>query len=179
MVPPQVLAQRRSLFLSIYMKRIFLYLGFVALSLAASSCVTQQAFGYEMVCLGVGTEGSNLLKVYSYAKNYDKAVAQAKHDAVHGILFKGIVGSNGCGHQPAIVKPEEMSANQAFFDNFFQNGEYLRFVNISNDGSVSGADRLKVGNMYKIGVCVSVQKDALRKYLESAGIIKTLGVGIF
>ena len=53
------------------------------------------------------------------------------------------------------------------------------FVNISNDGSVSGADRLKVGSMYKIGVTVSVQKDALRKYLEQAGVIKPLGVGIF
>ena len=132
-----------------------------------------------MTCLGVGSEGSNLLKVYSYGKTHDKSVEQAKHDAVHGILFKGIVGSNGCANQPAMVKPQEQVANQAFFDEFFKKGEYLRFVNISNDGSVSGADRLKVGNMYKIGVTVSVQKDALRKYLEQAGVIKPLGVGIF
>ena len=57
--------------------------------------------------------------------------------------------------------------------------ENIFVLNISNDGSVSGADRLKVGNMYKIGVTVSVQKDALRKYLEQAGVIKPLGVGIF
>lgn len=104
---------------------------------------------------------------------------QAKHDAVHGILFKGIVGSNGCANQPAMVKPQEQVANQAFFDEFFKKGEYLRFVNISNDGSIGATDRLKVGSMYKIGVTVSVQKDALRKYLEQAGVIKPLGVGIF
>ena len=155
-------------------------MGLISLALTTSSCASQQqVFGYEMTCLGVGSEGSNLLKVYSYGKTYDKSVEQAKHDAVHGILFKGIVGSNGCANQPAMVKPQEQVANQAFFDEFFKKGEYLRFVNISNDGSVSGADRLKVGNMYKIGVTVSVQKDALRKYLEQDGVIKPLGVGIF
>ena len=162
------------------MRKDFVIKGLISLALTTSSCASQQqVFGYEMTCLGVGTEGSNLLKVYSYGKTYDKSVEQAKHDAVHGILFKGIVGSNGCANQPAMVKPQEQAANQAFFDEFFKKGEYLRFVNISNDGSVSGADRLKVGNMYKIGVTVSVQKDALRKYLEQAGVIKPLGVGIF
>lgn len=160
------------------MRKSFIIIGFIALALTTFSCSTP-TYGYEMTCLGVGSEGSNLLKVYSYGKNYDKAVKQAKHDAVHGILFKGIVGSNGCANQPAMVKPQEQVANQAFLDEFFKKGEYLRFVNISNDGSVSGADRLKVGSMYKIGVTVSVQKDALRKYLEQAGVIKPLGVGIF
>lgn len=162
------------------MRKDFVIMGLISLALTTSSCASQQqVFGYEMTCLGVGSEGSNLLKVYSYGKTYDKSVEQAKHDAVHGILFKGIVGSNGCANQPAMVKPQEQVANQAFFDEFFKKGEYLRFVNISNDGSVSGTDRLKVGNMYKIGVTVSVQKDALRKYLEQAGVIKPLGVGIF
>ena len=162
------------------MRKDFVIMGLISLALTTSSCASQQqVFGYEMTCLGVGSEGSNLLKVYSYGKTYDKSVEQAKHDAVHGILFKGIVGSNGCANQPAMVKPQEQVANQAFFDEFFKKGEYLRFVNISNDGSVSGADRLKVGSMSKIGVTVSVQKDALRKYLEQAGVIKPLGVGIF
>lgn len=160
------------------MRKSFIIIGFIALALTTLSCSTP-TYGYEMTCLGVGSEGSNLLKVYSYGKNYDKAVKQAKHDAVHGILFKGIVGSNGCANQPAMVKPQEQVANQAFFDEFFKKGEYLRFVNISNDGSIGATDRLKVGSMYKIGVTVSVQKDALRKYLEQAGVIKPLGVGIF
>ena len=161
------------------MKKIFLILGIVSLVLSFSSCATKNNFGYELHSLGVGSEGSNLIKVYSYANNYDKAVKQAKHDAVHGVLFKGIVGGNGCANQPAIVKPQELSTNQAFFDKFFTSGEYLRFVNLSNDGSIDGADRLRVGNKYKIGVVVSVQKDALRKYLEQEGIIKRLDAGIF
>lgn len=160
------------------MKKALLFLGFAALTLTTFSCASQQNMGYEIVCQGVGSEGSTLIKVYSYGKNYDKAVAQAKHDAVHGILFKGVTGSNGCYAQPAIVKPEEQAANKAFFDNFFKS-EYLRFVNISNDGSIGSGDRLKVGKTFKIGVTMSVQKDALRKYLEGAGVIKPLGAGIF
>ena len=155
------------------MKKTILILGLTALMLSLGSCATKNNFGYELNCLGVGSEGSNLIKVYSYASNYNKALNQAKHDAVHGILFKGIVGGNGCSNQPAIVKPQELAANQAFFDKFFKSGEYLRFVNISNDGS------LRVGNQYKIGVVVSVQKDALRKYLEQAGVIKRLDAGLF
>ena len=88
------------------MRKSFIIIGFIALALTTFSCSTP-TYGYEMTCLGVGSEGSNLLKVYSYGKNYDKAVKQAKHDAVHGILFKGIVGSNGCANQPAMVKPQE------------------------------------------------------------------------
>ena len=104
----------------------------------------------------------------------DAATKQAKHDGVHGILFKGIVGGNGCNSQPPIVSPAELDANKAFFDNFFK-GDYERFVNLSSDGNISAKDRLKIGNKYKIGVTLSVNKNELRKYLESQGVIKKLG----
>lgn len=164
----------------IIMKKTLLITSLLSLTLTFFSCGSaKQDYGYEMTCMGVGAEGSNLLKVYSYGSTFDKSVQQAKHDAVHGILFKGIVGGNGCANQPAMVNPEEQATHKDFFDNFFKNGEYKRFVNISNDGSVNGADRLKVGSMYKVGVVISVQKSALRKYLESNGVIKPLGAGIF
>ena len=47
----------------------------------------------------------------------------------------------------------------------------------SSDGNVAAEDRMKVGKEYKIGVIVSVFKDALRQDLESAGIIKGLSSG--
>lgn len=139
-----------------------------------ASCHSAQNYSYEMHCLGVGSEGSSLLKVYSYASTQKKAIEQAKKDAVHGILFKGLVGGSGCYNQPALVKPEELQAHESFFKNFFESGDYLRYVNLSSDGTVSAKDRLKVGNQYKIGIAVSVQKDALRKYLEEQGVIKKL-----
>ncbi len=53
----------------------------------------------------------------------------------------------------------------------------MKYVSLSNDGSIDTDDRLKVGKEYKIGVVVSVMKDQLRKDLEKAGIIKALDAG--
>ena len=51
----------------------------------------------------------------------------------------------------------------------------MTFVSTSNDGAVAAEDRMKIGKEYKIGVVVSVNVSALRKDLEDAGIIKSLG----
>ena len=53
----------------------------------------------------------------------------------------------------------------------------MKFVSLTNDGAVAAGDRIKVGKEYKIGLIVSVRKDALRKDLEQAGIIKGLNSG--
>ena len=53
----------------------------------------------------------------------------------------------------------------------------MKFVNVTGDGSINAGDRMKVGREYKIGVVVSVSKDALRKDLEAAGVIKGLSSG--
>jgi len=36
---------------------------------------------------------------------------------------------------------------------------------------------VKIGKEYKVGVVVSVAKDDLRKALEAAGVVKSLGSG--
>jgi len=158
---------------------------FSLLMLFASVCTVsagkkqKKVYKYEIVPMGVGAGGSALIKVYSYAKNEKTAVELAKENAVHGILFKGVVGGNGTSAQPALVKPEEKAAHEDFFEKFFSEGTYLRYVSLSSDGTVSSDDRLKVGGIYKIGIIVSVNKKDLRTYLESEGIIKKLGGGIF
>ncbi|HHU26356.1 MAG TPA: hypothetical protein GXZ56_07035 [Bacteroidales bacterium] len=136
------------------------------------------AFRYEIVCEGVGTQGSNLIKVYSYSKKPVVAIESAKKNAVHGILFKGFTGANGCAAQRALVTPAVYEQNRSFFDNFFaDNGNYSRYVSLSSDGSIDSKDRLKVGKEYKIGVIVSVNTASLRRDLENAGIIKKLSSG--
>lgn len=139
----------------------------------------KQEFNYEIAPMGVGTQGSTLIKVFCYAKKVDKAIELAKPNAVHGVLFKGVAGGNGSSAQPPLVKPDEYEKNVEFFDAFFENGTYESFVSLSSDGTIPAKDRLKVGKLYKIGIIVSVNKDGLRKYLEDAGVIKKLGGGIF
>jgi hypothetical protein len=134
---------------------------------------------YEIECVSTGAEGSYLIKVWSYSKKPTIAIEQAKKNAVHGVIFKGFSGqASGCTQKPLTSNPELEQEKESYFNDFFADeGKYLKFVNISGDGTVNAEDRLKVGKEYKIGVVVSVLKDNLRKDLEAAGIIKSLGAG--
>ena len=138
-----------------------------------------EEFRYELQCAGVGQDGTYLVKVWSYSKRGDVALEQAKKNAVHGVIFKGFTGSDGCSTQKALASsPNVESEKQEFFDMFFEDGgKYMKYVSVSGDGMISADDRKKVGKEYKIGVIVSVMKDALRKDLEAAGVIKSLDAG--
>jgi hypothetical protein len=134
---------------------------------------------YEIECVSVGASGSYLIKVWSYSKKPDIAINQAKKNAVHGIIFKGFTGKGaGCTQKPLAGSPALEEEKETFFKDFFADGgKYMKFVTVSGDGSVAAGDRLKIGKEYKIGVVVSVYKDELRKDLEAAGVIKSLGSG--
>jgi len=139
-----------------------------------------EAWRYEIECAGIGADGTYLIKVWSYSKKGNVAITQAKKNAVHGIIFKGFAGGErGCNSQkPLVSNPNLESEKAEFFEPFFEEGgKYMKFVSASSDGNVEAGDRMKVGKEYKIGVVVSVMKDALRKDLEAAGIIKGLSSG--
>jgi len=134
---------------------------------------------YEIEAAGVGTQGSYLIKVWSYSKKPKVAIEQAKKNAVHGVVFKGFSGKPGIPGQRALASsPNIEQEKQEFFDEFFaDNGKYMKYVTESGDGSIAAEDRLKAGKEYKIGIVVSVNVDALRKDLEDAGVIKGLSSG--
>ena len=67
---------------------------------------------------------------------------------------------------------------QEFFDDFFADGgKYMKFVQVTGDGSVAAEDRLKVGKEYKIGVVLSINVEGLRNDLQATGMIKSLSSG--
>jgi hypothetical protein len=133
---------------------------------------------YEIEAVGVGTQGTYLIKVWSYSKKPNVAIEQAKKNAVHGVVFKGFAGKQGVPGQKALASPSVEQEKQEFFDDFFaDNSKYMKFVGVSGDGSVAAEDRMKIGKEYKVGVVVSVNVAALRKDLEDDGIIKGLGSG--
>ena len=148
-----------------------------------SSCATQkklnvetELFRYELECAGNGTQGTYLVKVWTYARSAQVAATQSKKNAVHGVIFKGFVGEDGCISQRAIVSaPGAEMEHKDFFKLFFDDtrGEYMKYVSLTSKPQVI----IKVGREYKVGVVVSVHKDALRKALENAGIIKGLSHG--
>lgn len=133
---------------------------------------------YEVEAAGVGTQGSYLIKVWSYSKKPNVAIEQCKKNAVHGVVFKGFTGKQGVPGQKALASPGLELEKQDFFDEFFaDNGKYMKFVSVTGDGQVAAEDRMKVGKEYKVGVVVSVNVAELRKDLEAAGIVKGLGSG--
>jgi hypothetical protein len=133
---------------------------------------------YELEGVQQGVSGTYLIKVWQYSKKPKIAIEQAKKNAVHGIVFKGYSAAKDgrLSGQPALTNnPNLDQEKKEFFDDFFSdNGKYMKYVNIAGDGAVAAGDRIKVGKEYKIGVIVSVRTQALRKDLESAGIIKSL-----
>lgn len=133
---------------------------------------------YEIQCAGIGTDGYYLIKIFTYSTKRNLPMEQAKKNAVHGILFKGFPAdkSSGCGTQKAIcTNPNIEFEKKEFFDTFFANGgAYMKFVTDSSDGNIDPKDCAKVGKEYKVGILVSVNKNDLRKYLEEAGIIRSL-----
>ncbi len=132
---------------------------------------------YEVECMGTGMDGTQLVKVWGYGKKPAVAAYQAKKNAVHAVVFKGINGGKpGCMSRPLITKPGAEVQHGEYFEAFFSDGgHYLNFVSQSGDGTM---DRIKVSKkQYKVGVVVSVKHAALRRELETAGIINKLGGG--
>jgi hypothetical protein len=134
---------------------------------------------YEIEAMGTGVQGTYLIKVWTYSQRPNVAIEQAKKNAVHGIIFRGFSGKPGIPGQRALTNNVNLEQEKAeFFDPFFADGgKYMKFVSITNDGSVGAGDRLRVGKEYKIGVIVSVNVAALRDDLENAGMLKGLSSG--
>jgi hypothetical protein len=133
---------------------------------------------YEIEVVGVGTQGTAVVKAWTYSKKMNTATEQAKKNAVHGIIFRGYAGKQGIpGRKPLANNPNLEEERKDFFDEFFANGsKYLKFVSVSGD-AIAAQDAIKYGKEYKVGVLVSVNVDELRKDLENAGIIKKLSAG--
>jgi hypothetical protein len=136
-------------------------------------------YDYEVECMGTGRDGTQLMKVWGYGRKANKAIEQAKKNAVHAVIFRGIAaGKPGCMQRPLATRPGTEQQHRQYFETFFADGgKFLNYVAVTSDGSIDPRDRLKVGREYKIGVVVTVMHANLRKELEAAGVIPALGGG--
>lgn len=134
-----------------------------------------QKFQYEIEGVNNGLQGSYLVKVWSYSARPKADLETCKKNAVHGVIFKGYAGTqNARPQRPLIADPGTELEHAEFFDLFFKDGgEYNKYVTIT----AGSQEIVKVGKQYKIGLVVSVSKDALRKALEKAGVARSLSAG--
>jgi len=128
---------------------------------------------YEVAVVGIGTDGTKLLKVWGYEKKEEMAKIEAKKNAVAACLFKGAVGDREKIVKPIVPSPSMADAHQAYFDKFFETGgAYLQYVAMTNDAT--GKDIIKMDKGYKVGIVVSVMYDKLREEMERQGVVKKL-----
>lgn len=133
---------------------------------------------YEATTNSVGQNGTKNLKVWGYGKKIDKAIEQAKKNAIHACLFRGVPGASNALATPAIFKNQGSGQvaieNFDYFYDFFEgNEEYLQFVNITTDGYPSGQDRREVKGGYKVAINVQVMYDNLKEKMKADGLLKS------
>ena len=146
---------------------------------AADLATTQWNYEIERATVAgtavVGDGKSVSVKVWSFSKDPVVASSQSFKNAVHGVIFKGVPVS---GRVPALKPMCDLSTemlNAEFFNAFFATGgPYMRFVMGSSQGGNTSVLKLDKKS-YKVGVNVVVNVSELRRELESAGIIKSLG----
>ena len=138
--------------------------------------IPKSSYGlYEIECAGAGTQGSQLVKVWVFDKKRNVNIDLIKRYAVHGIIFKGYAGGNGCTPQrPMATNPALELQRANFFNPFFDiDKAYNKYA--SQVGTV--IESVRVGNEIKFGAVISVSKDILRRDLEAAGVISGLSGG--
>ena len=134
---------------------------------------------YEVTTEKVGVEGTKFIKVWGFGKTADKALMNAKRNAVHACIFRGLPANVNVNATPAILKdPNAYDAHAESFDAFFEaGGPYLGYINMTTDGIPSGQDRRKVKGGYKVAIYVQVMFDNLKQKLEADGIARKLNSG--
>ena len=164
------------------MKKFLLSLLVAALCVPASPALRQKQankdtdqFRYEIECAGNAIQGTYLVKVWTYSKKASVAENQCRKNAVHGVIFKGYGGGQGCVSQrPMASSPGVETQFEEYFKSFFADGgEFQKYASIMGGTT----ETTKVGREYKVGCVVSVRKDDLRKALEAAGVIRGLSSG--
>ncbi len=132
-------------------------------------------FRYEIECAGNAIQGTYLVKVWTYSRKAAVAENQCRKNAVHGVIFKGYGGGQGCVSQRPMANTPgvETQYSEYFYRFFADGGEFQKYASIMPGTT----ETVKVGKEYKVGVVVSIRKDDLRRALEAAGIIKGLNSG--
>ncbi len=154
------------------MKRLFNVMLLLLVTTIGAVAKSDKMPMYDITGAGSGTEGTILVKVYVYSK---KATDQdLKRAAVHGVVFRGCSGNASGARQPAMAPPTAESDNAAFCEAFFAiDGPCQNYASI-----VGGSyDRVKTQKGYKCGAILQVNKTALRKELEKAGVVRSLSSG--
>jgi hypothetical protein len=131
-------------------------------------------YTYEVSCLGTELDGSLTLESYGMGRNYSDASEQAKKNAVHAVIFKGIkIGVGNCNQTALVLDPNAQQKYEDYFANFFaDDGPYLQYVSMKDERIKKKVKRnaQKTKEMQQRMVVVRVDRLAIKKKLEADNI---------
>lgn len=155
------------------MKRVLsLLLLVVMATITATAAKVDKMPKYDLTGAGSANEGMVLVKVFVYKQKITDE--DLKRCAVHGIVFRGCSGNNSGANQPAMAAADSEASYQEYCNAFFaSDGECQNYANI-----IAGSyECVKTQKGYKYGAIVQVNKRALRKTMEKAGVVRSLSSG--
>ena len=134
----------------------------------------------EVYTTAQGQQGKQIVKAWAIAGNADKAIIQAKMDAVSAALFNGIgydKSTHGMGVSTLypLVTPQQYEENKDLFNNFFKYGDFLKYVNDINSSYPTGENNVAVPGGRKVGVNLTIDYKGLHDWLQENGIEKGIG----
>jgi hypothetical protein len=154
----------------------------LSLSVGFSNCShqTRKAFSgnysFTIECLGVEHDGTQTLRTWGKGRNKADAIEQARKNAVHTVLFKGIRdGQEDCYVKPVIGEVNAEMKYKEYFNRFFaDNGEYLNFISNKDEPLLQKISRDSyTGTDYQIyGLVVRVLLPDLEQKMITDGILK-------
>lgn len=134
----------------------------------------------EVYTTGQGGGRSQIVKAWAVAKSADKAIEQAKIDAVTAALFIGIpfdpsTHGMGVSNLGPLVSAEQYHEFQTLFDDFFKKGEFMGYVSNLNSSYPTGENNMSVPGGRRVGVHLRIDYPGLRQWLQQNGVSKGLG----
>lgn len=149
---------------------------FFSLIILTVPTYAQKQFAYQVECITVENSNSVTIKIWNTKKGKKYSQLQARKDAVHGILFSGLSGSNRCVTQKQLLStPESIDAFKKTENDFFsKTGEWSKFTREAN---VSTTLPQQIGDKKWKVYQITISKNLIRKYLEEHKIIKSLSTG--
>lgn len=145
----------------------------MAISCHCHTHSTQAAYPTKCEYLNNELDGSITVRAYGQGRNRGDALAQARKNAIHQVIFEGIyVPGNEVLSRPLIFGNNITTKHEEFFNNFFRDGgEYKNFVH-NTDRRIRTNEKSWTGTQAKISTTITVERALLKQYLKEQNIIK-------
>ena len=145
------------------------------------SCNTTKPISenYQIRCEKTSNEATYTVAV-SYQSNSDYTdIETVKQNALDGILFRGITGTNECvAQKPLLNRDKSEVSNTTFYKQLYGKKRYYnKYITNLSKLKDEPLESIKMKTVYQHNRLVTINKELLRKDLVAAGLLKQINAG--